>query len=217
MAPPDSPSSSSSDKTRDNLISAGLHLFGAQGFAATSTRQIAARAGPNVASIAYHFGGKVGLHEACGRAVADRMAATVGEPRHHAELTAREAASMIEAMIRNLVRFVTAAPAATDIVAFLLGEIRDHGPAADLIYSRFVGPKHSELCALWAAATGRDAESEAVKIAVFALVGQIVYFRIGQPFVLKRMGWDHLTEAEAARIADVLVDQLHASLERGRE
>ena len=52
---------SSPSGTRADLIAAGLHLFGHDGFAATSTRALAARAGTNVASIAYHFGSKAGL------------------------------------------------------------------------------------------------------------------------------------------------------------
>ena len=49
-------------QTRQALIAAGLHLFGHQGYAATSTRELAGRAQTNIASIAYHFGGKSGLH-----------------------------------------------------------------------------------------------------------------------------------------------------------
>ena len=49
------------DATRLALIRAALDLFGAKGFEAASTRDVAAAAGANLASIAYHFGGKEGL------------------------------------------------------------------------------------------------------------------------------------------------------------
>ena len=61
------------DATRLALIHAALDLFGAKGFEASSTRAVAAAAGANLGSIAYHFGGKQGLRLAC----ADHVVATV--------------------------------------------------------------------------------------------------------------------------------------------
>ena len=52
--------------------------------------------------------------------------------------------------------------------------------------------------------------------AVFALIGQVVYFRIAQPLVRRRMGWTRIGPDEAARIADSLAAGLAAELERQR-
>ena len=61
------------EATRLALIRAALDLFGAKGFEAASTRAVAAAAGANLASIAYHFGGKEGLRLAC----ADHVVQTI--------------------------------------------------------------------------------------------------------------------------------------------
>ncbi len=58
---------------RQRLITAGIELFGRNGFNATSTRELAQRAGVNIAGIAYHFGGKERLYNAC----AEHIATTV--------------------------------------------------------------------------------------------------------------------------------------------
>ncbi|MDG4869780.1 TetR family transcriptional regulator, partial [Guyparkeria sp. 1SP6A2] len=55
--------------TQTELIRAAIALFGTAGFGATSTRAIAARAGTNISSISYHFGGKDGLRLACADAL----------------------------------------------------------------------------------------------------------------------------------------------------
>ena len=51
----------SSEQTKKTLIDAAGELFAAHGIDAVSTRTIAERAGENIGSIHYHFGGKEGL------------------------------------------------------------------------------------------------------------------------------------------------------------
>lgn len=67
------------DPARDRLVRAGLRLFAQQGFAATTTRELAQAAGVNVAAISYYFGDKAGLYRAVFfeplRDVADDIAA----------------------------------------------------------------------------------------------------------------------------------------------
>lgn len=50
--------------SRARLLEAGLRLFARQGFANTSTREIAEAAQVNVAAISYYFGDKAGLYRA---------------------------------------------------------------------------------------------------------------------------------------------------------
>jgi len=52
------------EDTRERLLNAGLRLFAAQGFAKTSTRELAEAASVNIAAISYHFGDKAGLYRA---------------------------------------------------------------------------------------------------------------------------------------------------------
>ena len=51
-------------QSRERLLLAAMRLFAAQGFATTSTREIALAAGTNIASISYYFGDKAGLYRA---------------------------------------------------------------------------------------------------------------------------------------------------------
>lgn len=196
--------------TRRALVEAALHLFGRQGFDATSTRQIAARAGANVAAIAYHFGGKAGLRLACVEVISERIGAIlpIGLPL---PAEAGAARARIEAMLRAAVQFMATAEQAQELVAFVMREIVLGGPLVDELYARVFEPRHRFLCGLWGVATGADPESEATRLAVFAAIGQVVYFRIGRPMILRRMAWPAIGAAEAGRIADLLVQNLHAA------
>lgn len=52
------------EASRERLLHAALNLFAHQGFAKTSTREIAEAAGANLAAIKYYFGDKAGLYRA---------------------------------------------------------------------------------------------------------------------------------------------------------
>ena len=53
----------SDSDTRHRIIEASTYLFGLKGYDATSTREIAQRAGVNIASLNYHFKSKQGILE----------------------------------------------------------------------------------------------------------------------------------------------------------
>lgn len=55
---------SDGEQSRERLLHAALRLFAQQGFAKTSTREIAEAAGVNLAAISYYFGDKQGLYRA---------------------------------------------------------------------------------------------------------------------------------------------------------
>ena len=63
------------------IVEAAMRGFAEKGFAATSTREIAALAGTNVASISYHFGGKEGLRAACAEHIVELMGGVLAAGR----------------------------------------------------------------------------------------------------------------------------------------
>jgi len=200
----------STEQTRAALISAALRLFGERGFEATSTRDIAAASKANIASIAYHFGSKQGLRLAC----AETIIARIGDVAGHALLDADpgddadKALAMLETALTALVRFLVVKSQASDIAGFMIREMTQPSDALDLIYRQMMGPFHKALCRLWGIATHSDPESAATRLAVFSILGQLVYFRIGQPVVLKRMDWETVGTDEAEQIVATVMGNI---------
>lgn len=205
---------SQSEQTRAALIRAGLKLFGQKGFDGTSTREIAAAANANIASIAYHFGGKEGLRLACAGFIVETMQEIAGEAiaveAGQGVLDEAAATARIDAIVQRMVDFIVSQPAADEIVQFVLRELAHPSEALDAIYSGVFEPVHRRLCAIWAAATGAEAESEETRLRIFSVIGQLVYFRIGREAVLRRMGWQTIGPDEARRISGVLTENVHA-------
>lgn len=205
---------SPSDQTREALIHAALDLFGRKGFDATSTREIAARARANIGSIAYHFGSKEGLRDACARHVVDTIRRVAG-PALADETPlpqAGDAEAMITTVAERMMGFIVARPEAGAFVQFILREITQPTTALDILYSGVFEPLHRRMCALWEQATGEPAESERTRITIFTLIGQVVYFRIARDAVLRRMGWDSIGPEEAKAISGVAIENIEAAL-----
>ena len=208
------------DQTRATLIRAALRLFGTQGFDGTSTRDIAAAANANIGSIAYHFGGKEGLHEACARHIVETMQ-ELARPVLTAlpdagSLQPDQAEALLRMALERMAGFVIGQPEAGAIVSFILRELDRPTAALDTVYTGVFEPVHRRFCEVWAAATGEDAESDATKIRVFTLIGQVVYFRIGREAVRRRMGWDRVGEAETAQVVEAAQANLAAILAASR-
>ena len=203
--------------TRGALIRAGLRLFGKTGFAATSTRELAEAAGTNVASIAYHFGGKDGLRRACVEEVARRFHAVLGpDPAPLPDdLPAAAAHARLAFLTTAMVRFLLGRGDGEEVPAFLLREVLGEPALLDIVYDRVIAPRHADLCALWGRASGQDPDSPAVRLAVFAHLGQILYFRLGAAIVTRRMGWDGYGPAEIAAVEARILATLNAALSRG--
>ncbi len=205
----------SPENTRETLIREALRLFGDKGFDGASTREIADAAGTNVASIAYHFGGKSGLHRACGEAVAKMLANASGQtaaPHEALPISSEQLRLRISDILKRMAAFLFSSPQSDLAVPFILREMAHPGEAFEAIYSGMMEPVHKRLCVLWAGATGGDPESDEVKLTVFSMIGQLLYFRIGARAVSRRLGRETFSEQDITAIRNVIESNISARL-----
>jgi AcrR family transcriptional regulator len=193
------------EATRASLLSAGLDLFGRKGFDATSTRDIARAAGVNIAGIAYHFGGKVGLHRACaeliGRTISGLFpSAAPNGARGDDDLTPDEALERFIEVGSSFARFLLVRPEAEAIARFMVREQMDPSATFTIIYESLIRPRHERMCRLWGRAVGEDPKSEAAIIAVSTVLGQLVFFRVGRATALRVLGWEAIDAERVERI-----------------
>jgi AcrR family transcriptional regulator len=210
--------SQAAGETRAALIQAALRLFGQKGFEGTSTREIATAAGANIGSIAYHFGGKEGLHTATADHIVETIqvvaAQAIGQANAPAiDSTDEQAArGQLFTLLEHMMGFFVMRPEAGDIARFVLREMSQPSTALDRIYEGVFEPLHKRLCLAWERVTGQPAESETTKLLVFTMIGQVVYFRIAREVVVQRMGWNDMGDQEAAKLLGIVRDNLDAIL-----
>lgn len=216
---PPSATAKAGDQTRAALLMAGIRLFGTKGFEATSTREIAAAADANIASIAYHFGGKEGLRLACAEMVGNRIQSVVGpvlaaiDPKGD-PAKAQEA---FERVLMDVTDFMLGQVEARDIAGFLVRELGAPGAVFDRVYTDFILPVHRSLCDLLGLATGQDPESDLIRLGTFSIAGQVVYFRVGHAIVARRMDWHEVGTDEVERIKTVILGNIRAFVETNRK
>ena len=203
--------------TRARLIAAALDVFGREGFEGATTREIAREAGANLAAIVYHFGGKEELYRAVAEYIVERTSGLVGPAV--ALASAPQATESVEAaratlfrMIETYVDVILGTDEAERWARFIIREQLQPTSAFDIIY-RFMGGTHALGAKLVARILGRSEEDEEVRIRVFAMIGQIMVFRVAHALVLRRMEWPSIGEDERAAIRRVILLHVEAILE----
>jgi TetR/AcrR family transcriptional regulator, regulator of cefoperazone and chloramphenicol sensitivity len=98
----------------------------------------------------------------------------------------------------------------------VLREMAHPSSALDTIYEGLFEVVHARVCAVWGIAVGRPPESEAVRLVVFSMIGQILYFHIGRPVVERRMGWSGIDASQATAIAETVTGNLRARIAADR-
>jgi len=111
------PAESSAEDTKERIVHAAVQAFSTRGFAAVSTRALAAEAGVNIATLNYHFGSKQGVYHAAVDEVYRRLGV------RGARMLPRIAGLSMHGMMEEIYR--SAREEATSI-RLLLREVLDH-------------------------------------------------------------------------------------------
>ncbi len=200
---------------RARLLQAGMEVFGDFGFAAVTTRQIAAKAEVNLASIPYYFGTKEQLYNECIAEILsfannrfEGIRKNIESKLAAAELSRGEVVALLEQFLQTIFDIITN----KDVLPYTALILREHinpSPAYELLYDRLFFPLHSLIAALVARLTGLEKESEECILRAHVLLGQIMGFLLGRNFLLKRLGMEQgknvqLSSKEAVYVKTII-------------
>lgn len=199
--PPETPAP---QDTRAKLVQAATRVFARNGFAAASTRMIAAESGVNLQAITYHFGGKAELYCGVVQHIADTMSAVVGpaaaaiETRLNAgAVPPEDARQMVHLALANIARALLI-EASDDWARIILREQMQPGPEFDILFSSGMGHMLAMLVRLTAIALDRDPADDETRARALAILGQVLVFRMARAAALRTLGWDKIGPDEFA-------------------
>ena len=195
--------------TRDRLLDAAAALFAERGFHATTARDIAARAGVNLAAGNYHYGSKKALYLEVLRA---QFTAVQAELERHGARPAGDLKRLrraeLEQVLRNRARVmlkVLVGPPPSVHATLMQREMCDPSEALPVIVEEFILPLLRETESIIAQlAPALDAAQ--IERCAFSIMGQALFYRFTMPATLRiwqlRRYPPHLTEILSEHIAE---------------
>jgi len=209
------------DETRRKIIEAAINLFGAHGFDAASTRDIAARAGVNAPALQYYFENKEGVYRACAEFIADEaweaFEPAVLEARKVLERDSKvgeliDAFLMIQRVVADRTFVKHAAP---DHRLFFAREQSGSEPeiGSQILRERVREPLNNINVALLARIANMREDDPLTVVRMFSLYGQFLLFHIARASTLSMLEWDDINSERAEFLKANIGEQTRVLLE----
>jgi AcrR family transcriptional regulator len=177
--------------TKPRLLAAASQLFAERGFHGTTIRDIAERAGVNVAAGNYHYGSKKALYLEVLRAqfaTVREQLVRQGASRPESELrrlSRRELEAVLAARAKVMLDLMIGPPPSLH-ATLMLREMSDPSEALQVIVDEFVAPFERELEDIVAHLLP-DLDRGAVEDCARSIVGQAIFYRFAMPAVLRML------------------------------
>ena len=191
--------------TKDRLLAAAGELFAERGFHGTTVRDIAARAGVNVAAGNYHYGSKKALYLQVLRAQFAAIRAELrarGASRPEAQLDRmprRALVALLRARVNVMLDLLIGPPPGVH-GTLMLREMCDPSEALPVIVDEFIEPMLGEMREI-AAHLEPDLDRGAVERCVYSITGQALFYRFTMPATLRMLDVPAYPRGFAGRLA----------------
>ena len=204
------------DETRQRILNVALKAFGEGSFLAVTTRQISEAAGVSLPTLQYYFGSKEGLYLACAKAIVERYRShTTGAARKAAETlndgcAAETARVHLKAVIGALAGLLVGSREADRWAQFVGRELRDPGPAFEILYTSLWRPGVELTARLIARILGSPESDSAARIQALLLISGLLAFQSGRSISSRAMQWSTIGREELAMVLSGLDAQIDA-------
>jgi AcrR family transcriptional regulator len=205
-------------QTRERLLRAGSELFAVTGFHGATARDIARQAGANVAAANYHFGSKEALYLEVLRTqfaeIRARLEKRVPVPGDAvlARLPRKKLERLIELRLTTMLEVLVGPPASV-YGALIQREMCDPSAALPHIVEEFIRPQMLEMRAVFGHLFPTLSLAETDRC-VFSMVGQVLFYHVMRPAVLRFMGRDEYPRGFSRRLAGHILEFSLGGMER---
>jgi TetR/AcrR family transcriptional regulator, regulator of cefoperazone and chloramphenicol sensitivity len=204
------------EETRQRILDAALKAFGAASFKSVTTRQIAEAAGVSLPTLQYYFDDKEGLYRACAETVVARyrrrttVAAAAAAEALKSDGSAETARVQLKALIGALAGLLVGSREAEGWANFVARELRDPGPAFEILYEKLWRPGVEITARLIARILSSPENDPAARIQALLLISSLLAFQSGRSISLRTMRWSTIGPQELAMVLCILNTQIDA-------
>jgi TetR/AcrR family transcriptional regulator, regulator of cefoperazone and chloramphenicol sensitivity len=203
------------EETRQRILNAALKAFGEAPFLAVTTRHIAAVASISLPTLQYYFGSKEGLYRACAETIVERYRGNMSVASEAAEAlrkgcSAETARDHLKAVMTALAGFLVGSREAERWAHFVARELRDPGPAFEILYANIWRPGVDLTARLIARILGAPENEPSARIQALLLISSLLVFQSGRSMSLRAMQWTSIGQHELAMVLSGLSKQIDA-------
>jgi TetR/AcrR family transcriptional regulator, regulator of cefoperazone and chloramphenicol sensitivity len=204
------------EETSRRILDAALKAFGEASFKVVTTRQIAEAAAVSLPTLQYYFGDKEGLYRACARAIVeryrDRATAVAGEAAKalNDNCAAAVARLHLKALVGALAGLLVGSTEAERWAQFVGRELREPGPAFEILYENLWRPGVEITARLIARILGSPESDPAARIQALLLISSLLAFQSGRSISMRTMRWSRIGDEELAMVLASLNAQIDA-------
>jgi AcrR family transcriptional regulator len=183
--------------TRERLLEAAGEVFAERGYRDGTIQEICRRAGANIAAVNYHFRDKQSLYAEVFRYAHSRAA---GRPRGFVEQAAEGPPEQrLRAYVKGFLERILGQGRPSWHSVLISREIAQPSGALNQIYQEEIRPRHQYLEKLIREIAGPELPRASVRLCVFSIVGQCLFYRNASPVLSALYPKERL---EADRLAD---------------
>lgn len=203
------------EETRLRILNGALAAFGEASFRVVTTRQIAEAAGVSLPTLQYYFGDKEGLYRACAEAIVERYrsytidAAVDAAKALEGDCGADAARFHLKAVIGALAGLLVGSTEGERWIQFVTRELREPGPAFEILYARLWRPGVELVALLIARILGVAASDPAARVQALLMISALLAFQSGRSVSLRTMNWPTIGREEL----DVVLSSLNAQID----
>ncbi|MDD3029112.1 MAG: CerR family C-terminal domain-containing protein [Alphaproteobacteria bacterium] len=197
--------------TRNRLLHTAAELFAQNGYEGTTTRQITAAAGVNIAAIPYYFKNKEGLYLAVLASIAERVRAVLSDDivaiqnaLKTKSLTQEKCRILLHGMIETFTRFLLSDDISPSIARIFLREQMNPTPSFTPFYEMTMRPMHETLTRLVARATRAPYPGAEATLRAHALLGSVTVFKTHKELAQRRLNWKRYDKKNVDKILHVV-------------
>jgi TetR/AcrR family transcriptional regulator, regulator of cefoperazone and chloramphenicol sensitivity len=204
------------DETRERILTAALAAFGNEAFLAVTTRQIAAAAAVSLPTLQYYFGDKEGIYRACAEVIVERYrshtsaAATRARESLRVDRSPATARAQLKALMAALADFLIGSTETSGWSQFVSRELRDPGPAFEILYANLWRPGVEVTTRLIARIVGCAESDPAARVRALLLISSVLAFQSGRSIAMRSMEWSSIGPKELAMVQSGIAAQIDA-------